>query len=329
MQLASVHVALDEHGPRVLCTDVLDAVDLWSQRKVFGRHDSQVLGRILYRALLPDAVERQLEEAIEAKGQVLLRVLVSPDDRLTKIPWEYAVKSLRIGDGSTARADTDAISTMPRIAFSRFVNSESKSVKQEDRIRVLMAIVRPSAFRDRSAGGARELSSTPERSSTAVAQRILGKERATERIDLKVLIDPAFVEFETMLEEQGPWHVVHYVGFGSEGDDRAGTIAFVRGNTAASTTQLSYFKRLITSHLTCRLVVMQLCSTPGDRNIYALDPRKLLDLLTGSVQALVLGQHASTPEHVLAFSQAAVDRTQTRAGSNSTFAAKGHEGRRT
>jgi hypothetical protein len=290
------------HGSEV-GTDVLDAVDLWSQRRAFGRDDSQVLGRILWRALLPESVERRLEETLRTKGLVLLRVKVSQDDRLAKIPWEYAIKSNPPGDGPPLHGEYDAISAMRRIAFSRYVDAKSQTVKQEDRIRVLMAIVRPAAFRDRSTGGTRELSGTPDRSSAAVKQRILGKDRAAQRIELTVLVDPAFDRIEAMLEEEGPWHAVHYVGFGSETDDRSGTIAFVRGGTAAATTQLTSFKRLVTSHPACRLVVMQLCSAPGDRGVFALDPRKFLDILAGPVQALVVGQHASTPDHVLAFSQ--------------------------
>jgi hypothetical protein len=290
------------HGS-ALGTDVLDAVDLWSQRRVFGRDDSLVVGRILYRALLPDPVERRLEKAIDQKGRVLLRVKVSADDRLSKIPWEYALRVVPGKRGAPARPDDDSISTRPKLAFSRFVDTKSKSGQQAERIRVLMAIVRPTSFRERSAG-THELSGTAERAGPTVQQRILRKDQTAERIELNVLVDPALDAFERALAQEGPWNVVHYVGFGSDGNAQiAPTIAFVQGAAAASTTQLAYFMRLITAHQTCRLVVAQLCSTPGDRTVSSLDPRKLLDVLAGPVQALVVGQHAATPEHVLTFCQ--------------------------
>jgi hypothetical protein len=273
-----------------LGTHVMTAVDLWSQRRLYGKGDVTILGRMLYRALLPQAVEDRLEQVLRGSPPLLLRVRVSPDDPLAQIPWEYAVKD----EGE------EPLSTRGSVALSRYVDADATKVSLSERLRVLGVIVRPPWLRERtrSQRDPNSLTGTADQVRTAFRRRL-----AIDRLDAECLVDEEFDDFRQQVQESGPWDAIHYMGYGWEAAPPAEPTLNFEGPADTRDTPLSSVVRTIRTHASCRLVVVQLLATPVDRSRPPLGSRSLLPLLAGGTQALVVGQHASTLDSMMAFNQ--------------------------
>jgi hypothetical protein len=273
-------------GVAELGDDVMDAVQRWSQRRTFGGlQEDKLLGKVLYRALLPPPVEEVIEREMAKNAPVLVRVRVSGTNELAAIPWEYARKD----------DDASPLSTRVGTPFSRFVDIPSKPVALAERLRVLgmvqtpKAIYRPTFFG--SEGGIKP--ETAQDLKKGFEKTLGGK----GRIDHRVLIDADFKTIEA--DQTGDhWHVIHYLGHAW--DD--GKLLAVVGSSGYRPVGLDVFIRAVAA-MQPTVVVLQLLPAPSERPSPALGLATALKLLDGSIQAVVVAQHAASDRHIASFNE--------------------------
>lgn len=273
--------------------EVMEALDRWSRRRPLeSRAEAELLGTLLYKALLPDAVSRLLPAA-GAGGRTLVRIRLDRTDRLAAIPWEYA------------RAAGRPVATDPALALSRYVEVDSAPVLPKDRVRVLGVTVCPPAVAARlparfSRSGAARLTGGPALAAD-LQRSMTGRAGSRPQLEVTVADDVTLDELDRLLRDEGPWDVVHYVGLGWELDDgEECTLAFSDGTADVVPVPLATVMDKLVEHR-CPLVVVQLLSSPMDRPGPALGAMRLLPLLDGGVQGLVVAQHAATDQHVIGF----------------------------
>jgi hypothetical protein len=273
---------------------VMEAVERWSQRRTLGtnKFEADLLGQMLYRALLPKKIEALVEKESLSANQVLVRVHVKPGSRLAKIPWEYTLKP----DAS------DTVATKSSMAFSRYVDAKSASIQLQDSARVLVVVERPREFWDRPPLRALDYELDPPHRGSQITADLLSALDRSGRFYSHSLTDVPFDEVTDVISEQGPWDIIHYVGVGwdAETENREPTLGF---SGTSEQTPLPSVMSVIAGHARCRLVVVQLLSVPPEVVRIPIGPLALLPLISGGVQALVVGQHAASLAHILGFSQ--------------------------
>ena len=264
-------------GTADLGDGVLEAVDHWSRRHTIdSKEHVRLLGQVLNRALMPQALADLVEEQCNGKTP-LLRLRVDEKNDLAQIPWEYACGAKEHG-----------LATDPRLNFSRFVDREATPMVVGKEARVLVVVNRLD----------RQLAQEPERQLVDSLRMILDKETL---LHARVKVALNFDDFSDRLrrepwDDNEPWDLVHYIGsfcdngklsFRDFGSGKVGvdltTVANVLGESGA------------------RVVVLQQYEQ-GPETV--VDSNELLGLLDGSVRALVLAEHAQTPQHVTTFNSA-------------------------
>lgn len=274
---------------------VMEALDRWSRRRLLeSRAETELLGRLLGRALLPPPLSHLLPRS------GLVRIQVDRDDRLAAIPWEYA------------RTDAGKpLATDPALAFSRFVDVPGVPVLPKETLRVLGVTICPPAVAARlparvTRGGQTRLTGGAQLGDD-LARSVRGRGTGRTPLELTVASDVSLDEFDRLLRDDGPWDVVHYLGLGWEFDDGDEcTLAFADGPDVVPAPLSSVIDKLVEHR--CPLVVVQLLSAPMDRPGPALGSLRLLPLLDGGVQAFVVAQHAATNQHVTGFGTAFYER---------------------
>lgn len=273
--------------------DMIEALDRWSRRRLLeSRAEAELLGGMLWKALLPDPLPALL--APSTAGPTLVRVRVDRDDRLAGIPWEYA-----------RSAAGKPLATDPALAFGRYVEQDPRPVPPRERLRVLAVTACPPAVAARiparvSRGGTARLSGGEELAEE-LRRAVLGRPRSRAAVDLTVAADVSLDDLDGLLRDGGPWDAVHYLGLGWEYDDGAEcTLAFADGSGDVVAAPVdSVVEKLADAG--CPLVVVQLLSPPMDRPGPVLGPIRLLPVLERGAQALVVAQHAATNQHVTGF----------------------------
>jgi hypothetical protein len=297
--------------------EVMEALDRWSRRRPLeSRAEAELLGTLLWKALLPGPVSRLLPAAGPG-ARTLVRIRLDRTDRLAAVPWEYA------------RAGGKAVAADEALAFSRYVDVDSAPVLRKDRVRVLGVTVCPPAVAARlptrfSRSGGKRLSDGATLAA-GLARSMTGEAGSRPQLEVTVVDDVTLDDLDRLLRDEGPWDVVHYVGLGWELDDgEESTLAFSDGLSDVVPVPLATVLDLLVEHR-CPLVVVQLLSSPLDRPGPALGAMRLLPLLDRGVQALVVAQHAATDGHLSAFDKKFYERLA--AGDSVEVATQ--EGRRT
>jgi hypothetical protein len=274
-----------EVGVAALGDDVMETVERWSQRQTFGGvEEEKLLGKVLYRALLPVPLKRLVDQATSRHAQVLVRVRVSSSNRLAAIPWEYARE-----EDSKPPLSTDLATP-----FSRYVDIASKPVEPAERLRVFGIAQAPKTYRIpgfMGAGGPHY----PDNSvglAKALEKTLAGK----GRIDAHVVADYDLGTLDDDPEVR--WDVIHYIGLAWDN----GELLSKLGNSGFQPVSLDNFARTIAAKQPT-VVVLQLLPAPVDSPSPALGLVKILRLLEGGVQAVVVAQHAATDRHISGFNE--------------------------
>ena len=275
---------------------MLEVLDGWSRRRLPEQEqDMLILGPLLLRALLPGAVEELVKKLVaeEAHPLVRLRVPDGPPDALHVTPWEFA-------SSPQLRLASDR-----RLSFSRYVDRDSPEHRPRKSLRVLGTVVCPEDI----------VPSLPGRITSRGLERFSGSAELRElieddlrRVQPSGVIQPFFetdtnvTRLEQRATTQGPWDVVHYVGFGWEHNT---SLAFGGGRSIQEVPVSTVVGKL--AGRPPAVVVFQLLSPPLDRPSSPLSPARLQPLLSNGVQAVVVAHHVATRQHLSSFNTAFYD----------------------
>ena len=263
--------------------EVLEAVAQWSRRhSVNSARQVAVVSTVLSRLLLPPEVVSVVQQRIRGAGDVpVVRLRVEPDDALGRIPWEFASSPDPEG-GADIQLAADT-----RLIFSRYVDRPPTDTSIPPELRILVVV---NALSERSKRIAESLEALfPPSGSEA------------RGFQVSVVLDQSFHELQQALKD-GPWPVVHYVG-----TEHATNMLTFRGYSGLqpSGVQLSVLAESL-RRACCRLLVLQLqdrrsASPQGESDT------DWLSLLQGSIQALMLAEHATSIDHVLSLASRVYD----------------------
>ena len=267
-------------------TDVMEAVDRWARRRSYSRReDVELLGKLLYRWLLPSQVRQLVDQkAARASGSLLLRVEVDAANRLAAIPWEYARLS----------GTVDPLSTQESLALVRTVNAPGLPVTLKEHLNVLVVVVCPERVQEQlpgrmtKSGLARPSPGAKLLETVRSAMPSVGK-----RITVVGEHDVSIDRFEQLLQSDA-WDIVHYVGFGWEEDP---ALAFVEGPEMVSV-PLTTVTTALGGRSQATLVVAHLLPLPVNDATPPLGAAGLLPVITGHIQGLVVAQNTLTDSHV-------------------------------
>jgi len=313
-------VSLDGSEPASALSD-LDATDIastvfsWAQRRGSLTPDElTLLGRMLFRALMPHSVEVAFDRARDqAVGSVLLRLHFRSAPELRDVPWEYAQR----GDGPPLACDeamalvrvidaggTDAGAGRgaPRPVITR--GSDGKPAR---RIRVLPLVCQPGVLQNGAGLPVRAGSSDawPPAAKRHGTLRQLIRSDTPPNVELEVVDDPRSLnptmnQFEALITEasqQGGIDILHLEGFGKIHDGQS-QLAFREpfAKEAISWQSLGRVLDVIAAGGPPAVVVVQLGLLPTAMAETALSLSAFVPLLSSGVLALVgsvLPMHAT------------------------------------
>lgn len=249
--------------------EVLEAVQQWSRRQnLSSAKEVELVGRVLHRLLLPPELLDVLQDRIRVSAvPPVVRLRVTPENSLVRIPWEFAAQM-------DARNQLFRIAADSRITFSRYVDRQS--VDETGPPKHLRYLVVVNLLGGRS-------------DPIASAVRI-----GVPSNNVTVLQDQSLQQFDTVLRQEGPWAVVHYVG--AHREDYL-TFRGYSGNMP-SAVGLAELRDAL-ERARCRALVLQL---QNRRLLDSAEPNWLA-FLQGSLQGLVLAEQAASPDHVVSLAE--------------------------
>ncbi len=269
-------------------TDVMEAVDRWSRRRSYSRREEvELLGKLLYRWLLPSQVRRLVDEKVAAAtGSLLLRVQVDATNRLAAIPWEYARQSRTV----------DPLSALETLALVRTVAVAGLPVTLKEHLNVLVVVVSPEELQDQLPGRMTKSGLARPSPGEKLLQTVTSAMPSVgNRITVVGESDVSIDRFESLLAKEA-WDVVHYVGFGWEEEPALG---FMEGTNMVAVPLSTVISGLGRSQAT--LVVANLLPLPVNDVTPPLGAAGLFPLISSSVQGLVVAQNTLTDSHVTGF----------------------------
>lgn len=181
--------------------DLTDAMFRWAQRRrLSGRAEVNLLGRLLAKALFPAAVSSDLKVLGQA-DQVTVRLHIGRDRDLADIPWEFA--------GVPDRAEA-FLAADPHFRFLR-VDDQARPRPLPpvgNGINVLGVICLPEQWEFPELRYGESRYTWPK---TTSITRGLGSHFAANPYAFKPMVNPTIAELRKELEE-GSYDVLHYVG---------------------------------------------------------------------------------------------------------------------
>lgn len=270
-------------------TDVMEAVDRWARRRSYTRkEDVELLGKLLYRWLLPSQVRSLVDQKVAASsGPLLLRVEVAAANRLAAIPWEYARSS----------GTVDPLSTQESLALVRTVDTAGLPVTLKEELNVLVVAVCPERVQEQLPGRmTRSGLARPSPGAKLLKTVLAALPTVGSRMHVVPQHDVSIDQFESLLESEA-WDVVHYVGFGWEEEP---ALAFVEGAEMVGI-PLTTVTAALHGSSQATLFVAQLLPLPVNDATPPLGAAGLLPMITGTIQGLVVAQNTLTDSHVTVF----------------------------
>jgi hypothetical protein len=292
-----VKVEDQEHPLTVkdLPDEVSEALFQWAQRRyVRNASDVEFLGKLLARAVFPEAMEPALRKAC-SNDELLIRLHVDPDSELFDIPWEIATVQLEEENGHAGAHE--------RLRLAR-VSSHDRSPADpvKEGARVIAAVVQPA---DQQAQmptfmyGEKKIKWPDE---GQILERLRSAVART-RFVVEPLADPKPVTMRTTLTETPPAGttntVVHYIGRGEmRGEEARIALADDEGDVEWHPAD-DFFGWVGDSG--ARLLVVEFTLPPLGFDPEVIAPRTFLQALCGSVEAVLFTRFPMHPRHLLAF----------------------------
>ena len=273
---------------------MIETLDRWSRRRTFTDEDEvDLLGRVLRRALLPDAVADHLRRWLPTVNKPIVRVEVH-SDRMAAIPWEY-----------TCLDDQVPIGASPDLAFARYVDVGRPAREPLDVVHVLVVSVCPPDQHARLLPFLRLGSTEKPPTSEAMAASISASVGQDPRLQVSQLVDPDVAQLRRHLEENQV-DVIHYVGFGLRQSN--GEVALAvnrRGDVVPMTTKT--LVEASKAHGPFRALVVHLLVPPPSDLVVPLPSASLHHLIDGVADAVIATQHPAPFAHVQDFTDQLYD----------------------
>ncbi len=287
---------------RDLSDDVSTALFQWAQRRyVKNVGDVELLGKLLARAVFPEAIEPELRKAC-SNDELLVRLHIDPASDLFDIPWEIATVKVEEENGHLGAHE--------RLRLARISTRETPLAKPlENGARMVAAVVQPPEHQSQMPTfmyGSKEIRWPGE---GQILERLRGATAGT-RLVVEELPNPKPVTMRTALTSAPPPGtanaVVHYIGRGEMRDGEP-CIALADDEGDIEWHGISDFFNWVAGS-GARLLVVQFTLPPLGFDPEVIAPRTFLQALAGSVEAVLFTRFPMHPRHLLAFNDVLYDR---------------------
>jgi len=243
------------------------------------------LGQRLFEALIVDEVRSlyvtSRQRARDQRSVLRLVLRVRPPE-LARLPWEFLF--------DPGQQDYLGLS-MPLVRYPE-VLAPRQPLEVAVPLRILGMVARPGDQH------ALEVDEEQRRLHTALA----GLEREGS-VELSWVAGQTYNALEDALEEQGPWHVLHFVGHGGyNGDTEEGTLALADQLGRTHPVAADDISRLLAEHYSLRLVVLNACDTGRGSASDALSSTAAA-LIRREIPAVVAMQFEITDPAAIVFAQ--------------------------
>ena len=268
--------------------EVVEALFEWAEwRRMRTSASVSKLGRHLGQAVFPTPVaERILRE--RADGNPLLRLRIEPESDLFNVPWEF----LAIADGDRSVP----IAAELRMGFTRVANhpdpDKVRTVPQRAEARILAIVVQPPAWQERMPTIGTDPGAVPWPEEGEIGRRLQSAIQDIRTLRVTLLDNPQRSDIRKAIdaaeEEQAPFDIVHYIGFGrgDAADVAKARLAIGDGYDGAEFRSAGdVFDWVKDSH--ARLFVAELALPPMSEEWEAVPPRVFLGALGGAFNAVV------------------------------------------
>lgn len=292
-----VRLGGEEHPLSVkdLPDDVSAALFQWAQRRyIKNAGDVEFLGKLLARAVFPEAIEPMLRKAC-GSDELLIRLHVDPASDLFDIPWEIATVQMEKENGHAGAHERLRLARV-----SEHCAPAAEPVKEG--ARVIAAVVQPpdqQALMPTFTYGNKEITWPGE---GQILERLRGAASGT-RFVVEPLPNPEPATMRAALTARPPSGatnaVVHYIG---RGETRGGEpyIALADDEDDIEWHPADDFFEWVGSS-GARLLVMEFTLPQLGFDPEAIAPRTFLRALSGSVEAVLFTRFPMHPRYLFAF----------------------------
>jgi hypothetical protein len=276
--------------------ELAEALFQWAQRRrIRGRNDVLLLGRLLEKALFPEPVASRIRAARGA-DELLIRLNVDPDSKLFDVPWEFVTL--------TSNGKEEQVATESGLGFVRVAaHGDETSVDTlafDGEAKVLGIVIEPEDWRERMPKFV-DPSKVEWPKQGDIMQRLQEAVGGASRFSLIPLQNPipSQIEEAAVPPPDTSIEVVHYVGFGSMFGGEA-SFAVSDGEDGVQWRRADDFFSWVADS-GARLLVVQFALPPFGSEWDPVPPETFLAALSKRVNAVVFTRFPLHARQLLGF----------------------------
>jgi Trypsin-like peptidase domain len=278
--------------------DVAEALFRWAaqRRRIHGREEVELLGRLLAKGLVPPDAADLLRRA-DGADRIHVRLHVETGNDLADIPWELAAVP--------GHHPAKYFATDDAFLFSRVEDDPEQRPPRwaplTGAVEVLAVLAQPGGWRFAPVYGRNNDRPYPWPDLDVMARTLhTAVEGDPFKLTLKVNPQPGDV---TDLLNEGSYAVLHFVGVGKLGRDGTPLVALVDddGEFPSWTEVTGLLAEAAANGI--RLVILEFLLPPEGLEFDPITPSTLGTLVTGATAAVVLTQQPVHPKQFQAFNR--------------------------